>query len=109
MGVTTELTAQALGADGNARSYTAEVRAYPRLGGRHAILALRAGAGTSAGDQSVRRIFYLGGSGSAGSLIDFGSGALSMLRGFSPLMFAGYHSAVANITTAVRSCASTVA
>jgi hypothetical protein len=56
IGVTTELTAQALGADGNARS-CGRGRAYPRLGGRHAILALRAGAGTSAG--SVRAPHFL--------------------------------------------------
>jgi hypothetical protein len=45
----------------------------------------------------VRRIFYLGGSDPAGSVIDFGSDALSMLRGFSSLEFAGYHAWVANI------------
>jgi hypothetical protein len=95
--VTTELVRRELGADGDANAFTAEVRAYPRLGGRHAVLALRAAAGTSTGDRDVRRIFYLGGADPAASLIDFGSGALSMLRGFSPLMFAGYHTWVANI------------
>jgi hypothetical protein len=97
LGVTAELVRRSLGADGDAGSLTVEARAYPRLGGRHAILAVRAGAGTSRGSRPVRRIFYLGGSDSAGPLIDFGSGALSMLRGFSPLEFAGYHVWVANV------------
>jgi hypothetical protein len=96
-GVTTELVRRELGADGNAAALTAEVRAYPRFAGRHAVLALRVGAGTSTGSSRVRRIYYLGGSDPAGSVIDFGSGALSMLRGFSPLEFAGYHLWVANL------------
>jgi hypothetical protein len=97
VGVTTELARRELGADGNAGALTAEIRAYPRLAGRHAVLAVRVGAGTSSGHRSVRRIYYLGGSDPAGSLIDFGSGALSMMRGFSPLEFAGYHLWVANL------------
>jgi hypothetical protein len=97
IGATAELARRALGAAGDANAYTIEMRAYPRLGGRHAVLALRAGAGTTSGDRSVRRTFFLGGSDPAGSLIDFGSGGLSMLRGFSSLSFAGYNTAVANI------------
>jgi hypothetical protein len=97
VGLTTDVVLRELGAAGDAGALTAEVRAYPRLGGRHAVLAVRVGAGTSKGDRGVRRIYYLGGSDPAGSLIDFGSGALSMLRGFGPLEFAGYHTWVANV------------
>ncbi len=97
VGVTAEFVRRSFGADGDAEAYTVEVRAYPRLGGRHAILALRADAGTSSGDRTVRRAFYIGGSDAAGSLMSFGSDALTLLRGFDPNSFAGFHAVVLNV------------
>ncbi|MBE3132898.1 MAG: BamA/TamA family outer membrane protein [Acidobacteria bacterium] len=97
IGLASEHVRRALGADGNADAFTAEFRAYPRLGGRHAIFSLRAGVGTGIGDPAVRRMFYLGRSNAAGSLVNFGSNALSMLRGFDDSAFAGRHIAVAGV------------
>ncbi len=97
IGLASEHVRRALGADGNADAFTAELRAYPRLGGRHAVLSLRAGVGTGTGDPAVRRVFYLGRSKAAGSVVDFGSSALSMLRGFDDRSFAGRHIAVASL------------
>lgn len=97
IGVTSEQVRSALGADGDADAFTGEVRGYLRLGGRHSVLAVRAGLGAAGGETSVARIFYLGGPEPAGSLIDFGSGAFSMLRGYQTQAFAGSHIGVANI------------
>jgi hypothetical protein len=94
--ITSELVRSALGADGNATAFTAEARGYPRLGGLHRILAVRAGLGYASGDPAVRRTFYLGGS-QASTLADFGVDALSMLRGFPDKIFAGSRSAVFNV------------
>jgi len=97
IGVTSEHVRRGLGAGGDADAFTAEIRAYPRLGGRHAILAIRAGAGAASGDHTVRRVFYLGGSDPAGPLVNFGDSALSTLRGFEPRAFAGDRTAAASI------------
>lgn len=97
IGLTGEFVRRALGADGNADALTAEIRAYPRAGGSHRVLSLRAGIGTSRGDDIVRRQFHLGGSEASTSLLDFGSGALSMLRGFEDDSFWGRHIAVASV------------
>jgi dipeptidyl aminopeptidase/acylaminoacyl peptidase len=90
-GVATEHVRRALGADGNADSATFDLRSYVRLGGRHAILAARAGFGIASGDMSVRRQFFLGGAGPTTPLVDFGSETLSMLRGFGSNVAAGSH------------------
>jgi len=95
--VTSEQVRTALGADGNADAFTGEVRAYWRPLSAHAVLAARAGYGTSAGDVGVRRAFYLGGSLPAGPLINFGSDELRMLRGFDEGVSAGYRTAVSSV------------
>jgi dipeptidyl aminopeptidase/acylaminoacyl peptidase len=97
LAVTSEQVRVGLGADGNADAFTGEARAYIRPGAGHAVLALRAGYGTSSGDLSVRRRFYLGGSLPAGPLINFGSDAFRMLRGFDDSVSGGDHVAVANV------------
>jgi hypothetical protein len=88
-GVTSEQVRTAFGADGNADALTAEVRAYWRPGRGHAVLAARAGYGTAAGDRNVRRLFFVGGTSSAGSLVNFGIDAIGMVRGFGDNVAAG--------------------
>ena len=94
--IASEQVRRGLGADGDADAVTAEARAYLRLGGRHRILAVRGGLGASSGDSLVRRTFYLGGAGPNAALVDFGSDALSLLRGFTDNGFTGTHVAVIN-------------
>ncbi len=95
--VTSEQVRTGFGADGDADAFTGEIRAFLRPGSGHAVLAARAGYGVSTGDTRVRREFYLGGSSSAGSLVNFGSNAFRMLRGFDDQLFAGTHVAVATV------------
>jgi hypothetical protein len=95
--VTSEQVRTALGADGNADAFTAEVRAYWRPGRGHAVFATRAGYGTAAGDRNVRRQFFLGGTSSAGGLVNFGTDALSMVRGFQDEVASGSRIASASI------------
>lgn len=96
-GVTSEQVRTVFGADGNADAFTAEVRGYWRPGRSHAVLAARAGYGTASGDSSVRRLFFLGGTSSAGSLVSFGSDALGMVRGFEDEVAAGGRIASASV------------
>ncbi len=97
VGVTSEQVRTALGADGNADAFTAEVRGYWRPGRSHAVLAARAGYGTASGDGNVRRRFFLGGTSTAGSLVNFGSDALGMIRGFDDEVAAGSRIASASV------------
>jgi hypothetical protein len=100
LGVASEHVRRGLGADGNADAATVQVRSYLRLGGRHAVLASRVGLGVASGDPAVRRVFYLGGNGPASGLVDFGSDALSLLRGFGTKVFQGRR--VANVGVEYR-------
>jgi len=86
----------ALGADGNADAFSAEVRGYARVGPGHGVLAARLAAGVASGDANVVRRFYLGGA-QAGGLIDFGNEALSLLRGFDDQSFVATHVGGANL------------
>jgi hypothetical protein len=94
--LTTEQVREGLGADGNAQAWIAQGRWYQRAGGRHTVLALRGGVAASAGDQEVRRIFYLGGS-DPSPLVDYGSEAVAMLRGVEPLAYSGRRVAGATV------------
>jgi hypothetical protein len=96
-GVTTEFTRRALGADGDGGAATGDVRAYFRALPRHGVVAARAGGAASWGDRPVRRVFNAAGPGPQSGGFDFGSGAIGLLRGFSPSDLFGYHAAVANI------------
>jgi WD40 repeat protein len=79
---TAELIREALGASGNSTTLTADFRSYIPAGPPHHVLALRAAGGVSNGDLAVRRVFSLGGAAPNLGLLDFGSAAFSLLRGF---------------------------
>jgi Tol biopolymer transport system component len=96
-GVTSEQVRSAFGADGDADAFTADLRGYLRPFEGHEVLAARVGYGVATGDPRVRRQFYLGGTSQAGSLVDFGSDAFRMLRGFDNLAIAGRHVAVGTL------------
>jgi hypothetical protein len=95
-GVTTELVRRALGSTADATTMTADARVYGPGLARHHVLAVRAAGGATTGDRAVGRTFFLGGAGSNGSPIDFGAGAISLLRGFQTDAFAGTHVALVN-------------
>ncbi|MGE3520429.1 MAG: hypothetical protein AB7J63_15910, partial [Vicinamibacterales bacterium] len=96
IGSTVELARQAFGSDASATMVTADVRAYlPGLGVHH-VLALRGAAGRSTGSTLAGRMFTLGGPDASPSTIDFGRGALGLLRGFSSNRFSGSQVEVIN-------------
>jgi hypothetical protein len=95
-GATAELVRRSLGSFADATTTTGDARAYlPGLAPHH-VVAVRIAGGASVGDPTVGRTFLLGGDSPGGDVVDFGSGAISLLRGFSPNTFAGSHVAVAN-------------
>jgi WD40-like Beta Propeller Repeat len=95
-GLTGEFLRTAFGASGDATSVTADARAYvPGFGENH-VLAIRAAAGSSTGDRTLRRAFLLGGAGPNTSVVDFGHEAISLLRGFPADTFAGSRVALVN-------------
>jgi len=95
-GATAESVRRAFGSSGDANAWTADARFYLPSVARHQVVALRVAAGTSAGDASVQRAFHLGGALPNASVADFGSNAISLLRGFGADTFAGAHVAVFN-------------
>ncbi|HWF83592.1 MAG TPA: hypothetical protein VG222_02025 [Vicinamibacterales bacterium] len=96
LGVTTEMVRRALGAFGDATTLTADARVYLPALSRHHVLAIRAAGGTSTGNVAMQRTFHLGGAGPNLTPLDFGSDAMSLLRGFAVDTFAGSHVAVIN-------------
>ncbi|HEX7136237.1 MAG TPA: hypothetical protein VF219_00245 [Vicinamibacterales bacterium] len=96
-GATIELVRRGLGADGDATVATGDVRAYVPGFRRHDVIAARVAGGVSSGDHVVGRTFLLGGSAPDLSVVDFGSGAMNLLRGFPADSYAGSHVALANI------------
>ncbi|MBI2833603.1 MAG: hypothetical protein HYX76_04165, partial [Acidobacteria bacterium] len=95
--VATEHVRRALGADGAADSATVEFRLFPRLGGRHSVLAVRGGAGFASGDRDVRRRFTAAGNGPKRAVLDFDSDAIGLLRGFHERDIVGDRAAVLNV------------
>jgi Tol biopolymer transport system component len=96
-GATVEAVRKGLGSSADATTVTADLRAYlPGLGAHH-VIAARLAAGASSGDPSVGRTFLLGGGLTNSSVVDFGSGAISLLRGFPSNTFAGSHVALLNL------------
>jgi len=89
LGIGTEHVRRAFGADGDAQAWTAQARVFRRLGGRHAVLAARAGGAFSSGDRNVRRVFFLGGAAPARSVVDVRSEAVEMLRGLENEAYVG--------------------
>ena len=97
-GTTVELVRTAFGATADATTATADVRAYVSgVGGRHHVIAARLAGGASTGNPTVGRAFLLGGATSNPSVVDFGSSAMSLLRGFPASSFAGTHVALINV------------
>lgn len=96
IGTTAELVRAAFGSTGDATTLTADARAYLPGAGRHHVVAVRLAGGSSTGDVSTRSTFLLGGSGPDASPLDFGRGAISLLRGFGVDTFAGSHVALLN-------------
>jgi hypothetical protein len=95
-GATAETVRHALGSSGDANAWTADGRFYLPGVARHHVVALRLAGGASAGDSNVRRAFHLGGAMPNTSVTDFGSNAISLLRGFGADTFAGARVAVFN-------------
>jgi hypothetical protein len=96
-GVTAEMTRKALGSDADATTVTADLRAYPPVGGRHRVLALRAAFAGSYGDLDGRRIVGAGGTAAPGTTIAFGRDAVGLARGFAIDDIVGYRAAVVNV------------
>jgi hypothetical protein len=96
-GITSEVARTALGSDADGQTFTADVRAYPRVGGQHRILALRAAWAGSFGDRDGRRVLGAGGTAAPGSTIAFGHDAIGLARGFATDDIVGYRAAVVNV------------
>jgi hypothetical protein len=96
-GATVELVRQFLGADGDATITTGDARAYVAGFRAHDVIAVRGAGGISSGDRRVGRTFLLGGSAPDISVVDFGSGAMNLLRGFPADSFAGSHVGLGNL------------
>jgi hypothetical protein len=96
VGVTTELSREALGSSGDASVVTADGRVYWSPLARHHVLAVRLAGGISTGDRTVGRTFHLGGAQPNASTLTFGSSAISLLRGFGSDTFAGTRVALLN-------------
>ena len=94
--VATEFNREALGADGDGGSATADVRAYFHAIPRHGVLALRGAAATAWGDAAVRRVFSASGSGPLPGGFSFGSDAIGLLRGLDDDDLFGRHAVVVN-------------
>jgi hypothetical protein len=96
LGATAEIVRRGLGSFANATTTTADARAYLSGLAMHHVIALRLAGGVSSGDATVGRTFLLGGASPGAGVVDLGSSAFALLRGFSPDTFAGSHAAVAN-------------
>jgi hypothetical protein len=95
-GVTAELVRRSLGSSGDATTVTGDFRAFLPALAPHHVVALRVAGGVSTGDLGSRRTFLLGGGSPQASVINFGSGAASLLRGFPSHTFAGSHVVLVN-------------
>lgn len=96
-GVTAEFVRRSLGSDADATTLTGDVRAYLPAGAPHHVIAVRLAGGASTGDPTVGRTFLLGGAFPGADVVDFGSSAFSLLRGFGADTFAGSHAALMNV------------
>jgi Tol biopolymer transport system component len=95
--VTTELTREALGADGNSGASTADIRGYLPIVPRHGVLAGRIAAASTWGDRVTRRAFSASGNGPQLGGFNFESDAVGLLRGLSEDDLVGRHAAIANL------------
>ncbi len=94
--VTSELTRQALGADGDGGAATVDVRGYVPVLPRHGVVAARAAFASSWGDRRVRRLFSASGSGPQPGGFNFGSQAIGLIRGFTSDDIVGRRAFVVN-------------
>ena len=83
--------------EGSGLSLTADLRHYRRLGPRHAVLALRAAAAGSWGDDAAGQIFRASGNGPQSGGFGFGVDAIGLLRGFGEDAITGTRAAVLNL------------
>jgi hypothetical protein len=95
-GATAEVVRRGVGSFADATTVTADVRGYLPAFAPHHVVAVRLAGGASTGDPTVGRTFLLGGSSSNDSIVDFGTAAFSLLRGFGQNTFAGSHVALVN-------------
>jgi len=95
-GATAEVVRRAFGSAEDDSTVTADLRAYAPGPSPHHVVAFRVAAGRTAGNGVVGRTFRLGGPGPDANPTDFGSRAISLLRGFGTDSFAGTHVALIN-------------
>ena len=95
-GVTAELVREAFGSDADATTLAADIRVYLPGFRPHHVVAVRLAGGRTNGDRAVGRRFLLGGGDSNARVLDFGSEAMSLFRGFPSGSFAGTRVALAN-------------
>ena len=95
--VTTELTREALGADGNGEAATFDLRGYLPVVPRHAVIAARVSGAASRGDARARRQFSASGNGPQALGFDFGTDAIGLVRGVAEDDIVGTHAAVVNL------------
>ena len=93
----TEITREALGADGDAGAATMDVRGYMPFVPRHGVIAVRAAGATTWGDARARRIFSASGTGPQPGGFRFGSDAIGLLRGVEEDVLVGRHAVAANL------------
>jgi outer membrane protein assembly factor BamA len=97
VGAATEIVRRDLGSFADATTTTGDARAYlPGLAPHH-VIALRLAGGASIGTAAAGRTFLLGGDSPGDGVVDFGSSAFALLRGFDPNSFAGSRVAIANV------------
>jgi hypothetical protein len=96
-GVAVEMTREALGADGDGGAATFDARGYLPLGPRHAVLAMRAAAARSWGDDAVRRVFSASGNAPQLRGFSFDSDAIGLIRGIESSELAGERAFVLNL------------
>jgi hypothetical protein len=97
VGATTELVRRNLGSFADATTTTADARAYLPGFAPHHVIALRLAGGASIGSATAGRTFLLGGDFPGDGVVDFGSSAFALLRGFAPNSFAGSRIAITNL------------
>jgi hypothetical protein len=96
-GTAAELITPELGASGRGGTATADMRVYVPGPQRHHVIAVRAAGGYTWGDDSVGRVFGLGGGEASPSAGTLGSDTAHLLRGFPSDTFAGRQVATMNV------------
>ena len=92
-----ETAPEALGSDATTGAIAGDGRGYVRLGLSHAVLAVRAGAAMSWGDDQRRRVFSASGAGPQLDHFDIGTDAIGLMRGFDSASVVGDRAVVANV------------